>query len=139
ESWPPKVMPLALLMESRSRVPPCSVTVSRLMICTLAGRSPSLVPVLPSEGACCNGGPELLLLGPLPSSTTAAVSVDGFGGWLARTVLRRAVGFAVADACFWAGRFFGASTCTGGSGVEFSCARDDAGTSADSAMQNKPA
>src|ERR1700742_1420281 len=132
-------MPLALLMASRSKVPPCSVTVSRLMICTLAGRSWSLVPVLPSDGACCSGGPELLLFGPLPSSTTAAVSVDGFGAWLECTVLRLALGFAADDVCFCGARCFGASTCTGGSGVEFSCAREDPGSSADSAMQKKPA
>src|SRR6201999_2820137 len=118
---------------------PCSFSTSRGMICTLMGKSASLVPVLPSDGACCSGGPELLLLGPLPSSTTAAVSVDGFGAWLERTVRRLTLGFAADDVCFCGARCLGASTCTGGSGVLFSCAREDPGSSADSAMQKKPA
>src|SRR5665213_2390731 len=116
-------MPLALLIASRSMVLPCSVTTSRGMICTLAGRSASLVPVLPSDGACCSDGPGLLLFGPLPVSSTAAVSVDGFGAWLERAVLR-AAGFAAVELCFCAGRSLGASTCTGGNDVGFSCARD---------------
>ena len=132
-------MPLAFQIASLSNVPPCSVTTVRGMTWTLAGMSASLVPVLPSEGACCSGGPEVLLFGPLPSSTTAAVSVDGFGAWLERTVRRRALGFAVVAVGFCAARCFGASTCTGGSGVELSCARDDRGINAESAMQKKPA
>src|SRR6185437_8933363 len=131
------LMLLAFQMASLKSVPPCSVTTVRGMIWTLEGISASLVPVLPSDGACCSGGPDVLLFGPLPSST-AAVSVDGFGAWLERTVLRRAVGFAVVDVCFCAARCFGASTCTGGSGVEFSCACEYPGSSADSAMQKKP-
>src|SRR5665213_1786448 len=132
-------MPLALLIASRSMVLPCSVTTSRGMICTLAGRSASLVPVLPSDGACCSDGPGLLLVGPLPVSSTAAVCVDGFGAWLERTVLRRAAGFAAIELCFCAGRSRGASTCTGGNGVGFSCACDDPGTRAAIAMQKRPA
>jgi len=52
------------------------------MIWMLAGMSASLVPVFPSPGTCCSGGPELLLFGPLPSSATLAVAVGagGFGG-----------------------------------------------------------
>jgi hypothetical protein len=74
------------------------------MICTLTGRSSSLVPVLPSDGACCSGGPELLLFGPLPSS---AVCAAGFGGWFERAALRLELVVLVADACcdFGAERF----------------------------------
>src|SRR6201992_4544027 len=109
-------MPLALLMASRSSVAPCSVTTSRGMIGTLAGRSATLVPVLPSAGACCNGGPELLLLGPLPSSATAVDRTAGFGGWLACTVRRFVAAAADAGFGFGGGRCRGAAAFTGGSG-----------------------
>src|ERR1700744_578555 len=103
-------MPLGLLMASRSKLPPCSGPTWRGMICTLAGRSPSLVPVLPSDGACCSGGPEVLLLGPLPSSATVAVWATGFGGWFGRAVLLFALVRDAVEAGFGAGRFCGAST-----------------------------
>src|SRR5580704_4894946 len=104
-------------MASRSRMPPCSVTTSRGIICTLMGRSASLVPVLPSDGVSCNGGPDVLLFGPLPVSAALAVCAAGFGAWLERAVVRLTVGFAVGEVGFRAGRFLGASTCTGGSVV----------------------
>src|SRR5271169_3012606 len=126
-------------MASRSNVPPCSVTTSRGMICTLAGKSPSLVPVLPSDGTCCDGGPDVLLFGPFPVSSTLAVCAVGFGAWLERTVLRLTVGFAVADLCLGAGRFLGASTCTEGSVVGASWASANAGINTDNEMQKNPA
>src|ERR1700759_3640567 len=93
------------------------------MIWTLAGRSPSLVPVLSSPVACCNGGPGVLLFGPLPSSGAAlAVSVFGFGGRLVRAVRRRFWDGVVVAACFGVVRVFGASTWTGGRLLELSCA-----------------
>src|ERR1700733_16203264 len=133
-------MPLALLMESFSVWVPCSVSTSRGMICTLAGKSASLVPVLPSDGACCSGGPELLLLGPLPSSTTLAVGVAGFGDWFACET-RRFAAAAAADACFGFGadRFCGASPGTGGSVVGFSCALAGTGTAAHPHAPKTPA
>src|SRR5215470_2546268 len=103
-------MPLALVTASLSVVVPCSVRTSRGMICTLAGRSASLVPVLPTPGTCCNGGPELLLFGPLPSSLAAATGAAGLGGCAARAVRRLAVvDAAVVAVRFGAGRFRGAS------------------------------
>ena len=81
-----------------------------------------------------------MLFGPLPVSAALTVCAAGFGAWLERTVVRLAAGFAVADVCFCAVRFLGASTCTGGSvvGVVF-CARAKAGTNTDSERQKDPA
>src|ERR1700689_5728347 len=104
-------------MESLSVVTPCPFRTSLGMIWMLAGISASLGPVLPSPTTCCNGGPELLLFGPLPSSATLAVGAGGFGGWFACAVRRFAAVTAV-DACFGVGltvgRIRGASTFTGG-------------------------
>src|ERR1700739_4013080 len=104
----------------------------------LAGRFSSLVPVLPSVGTCCRGGPGLLFFGPLPSSAAWAT---GFGGWFERAALFFEADVLVVAACcgFDAGRFWGASTCTGGSVVDFSWACPDAGISVDSAAQKNPA
>src|SRR5665213_4511156 len=133
-------MPLALLIASRSMVLPCSVTTSRGMICTLAGKSASLVPVLPSEGACCSGGPELLLFGPLPSSIALAASAAGFVGWFERVAVRFALVTRAVDACCgFAGRLCGALISTGGSAGGFSCACAGAGISAGKATQKNPA
>src|ERR1700754_3441952 len=104
------------------------------MIWTLAGRSASFVPVLPTPGTCCKGGPELLLLGPLPSSLAATVlAVAGFAGCATRVPRRRAAVAFVVGLCFGAGRLRGASTWIGGRSVDLSCACVGAGTTIGSA------
>ncbi len=80
------------------------------MICTLTGRSASRVPVLPTPGTCCNGGPELLLFGPLPSSLAAAgTAAAGFDACVVRAVRRLAAIAVVVEVRFGVGRFRGAS------------------------------
>jgi hypothetical protein len=96
------------------------------------------VPVLPSDGACCNGGPELLLFGPLPSSTAVAVWTAGFGAWFERTARRLVAAAVRAGLCFGAERICGASILTGGS-VGFSWACADAVAIVSIAAQESPA
>src|ERR1700760_3076666 len=81
-------MPLALVTASLSMVVPCSVRTWCGMICTLAGSSDSLVPVLPTPGTWLSGGPDVLLFGPLPSSGGALLALAGAGAGFVRCAVR---------------------------------------------------
>src|SRR5262245_57842093 len=69
-------MPRALGTAWRRLVPPCCSTTVLGMIWTLKGRSTIGVPVLPTPGTCCNGGPSPLPVpAPDPGVPVALVGV----------------------------------------------------------------
>src|SRR6201996_4168425 len=79
-------------MTWRSVVAPCSVAVTCGMICTVAGRSPSLVPVLPSAGVSCSVTCPLML-GPSAAAWFDVCGAGGAGAGAGFAACRGLVGF----------------------------------------------